>query len=63
MVTSKEIEDLEGEIRNLEEKIKELEAAIPAHSVKPQMIQEIEELEEELDIKRKRLRKIRSNNY
>ena len=63
MVTSKEIEDLEGEIRNLEEKIKDLEAAIPAHSVKPQMIQEIEELEEELDIKRKRLRKIRSNNY
>ena len=62
MATFKEIEELEGEIRKLEKKIKEREAAMPAHSVKPQMIQEVEDLEEELGIKRKKLKQIRSNN-
>lgn len=62
MVKSKKIEDLEDEIRKLEGEIKEKEAAMPAHSVKVQMVQEIEDLEEELNIKRKKLRQIKSNN-
>ena len=36
-------------IRELEEKIAELKARIPAHSVPPSMWQELEELEEELE--------------
>jgi len=62
MVKFKKIEDLEEEIRNLEGKIKEKEAALPAHSVKAQMVQEIEYLEEELNGKRKKLKQIKSNN-
>jgi len=55
----KKIEDFEVEIRKLEEKIKEKEAAIPAHSIKPQMVQEIEDLEEELDSMRKKLKQMK----
>jgi len=57
-MASNNIEDLKDEIRKLEGKIKEIEAAMPAHSPKPQMLQEIEELEQELDIKRKKLKHI-----
>ena len=56
----KKIEDLEDEIVKLEEKIKEKGAAMPAHSIKPQMVQEIEDLEEELDSKRKKLKQMKS---
>lgn len=36
-------------IRELEEQIADMEARLPAHSVPPSMIQELEELEEELE--------------
>ena len=36
-------------IKEIEEKIAELKARIPAHSVPPSMWQELEELEEELE--------------
>jgi len=36
-------------IKDIEEKIAELKARIPAHSVPPSMWQELEELEEELE--------------
>jgi hypothetical protein len=35
-------------IKKLEEKIADLEGRIPAHSVRPAMIMELEDLEEEL---------------
>jgi hypothetical protein len=35
-------------IREIEEKIADLKARWPAHSVHPSMVQELEELEEEL---------------
>ena len=38
----------EEKIRELEEKIADLKGRIPAHSVSPAMIIELEELEEEL---------------
>jgi hypothetical protein len=36
-------------IREIEEKIADLKARWPAHSVHPSMVQELEELEEELE--------------
>lgn len=40
--------ELDRRIRELERQIKELESRMPAHSVKPEMISQLEELEEEL---------------
>ncbi len=36
-------------IRELEKKIEELQARLPAHSIPPRMIEELEDLEEELE--------------
>lgn len=41
-------QELLEEIKNLEEKLRDREAALPAHSVRPHQIQEIEELEEKI---------------
>ena len=43
-----EIQELLEEIQNLKEKLRDREAALPAHSVRPHQIQEIEELEEKI---------------
>jgi len=56
MNSFKKIIKLETEISKLEDKIKEKESNLPAHSIKPEMIQEIEDLEEELNSKRKELK-------
>ena len=37
------------EVREIEEKIADLKARWPAHSVHPSMVQELEELEEKLE--------------
>ena len=44
---------LEKEILTLEEKIKELKARMPAHSVPIRMVQELEDLEDELSAKKR----------
>ena len=41
-------EELLEEIQNLKEKLRDREAALPPHSVRPHQIQEIEELEEKI---------------
>ena len=41
-------EQLLKEIQELKEKLRDREAALPAHSVRPHQIQEIEELEERI---------------
>jgi septum formation inhibitor MinC len=51
-------EKLESEIKRIEDRIKEKKASLPAHSVKPEMIQELEDLEEELEKSRKELERI-----
>ena len=61
MTSSKKIENLENEISELEGKIKEKELNLPAHSIKPEMIQELEDLEEELNEKREMLKTMRLN--
>lgn len=42
--------DREDKIKQLEKEIRDLRARLPAHSVKPAMLQELESLEEQLDI-------------
>lgn len=39
----------EDEIKALEQRIADLRRRLPAHSVRPQMLQELEELEEALE--------------
>lgn len=53
-------EILQKEIIKLKELLKDREAALPAHSIRPHQIQVIEELEEEIDQKEEVLRRITS---
>jgi len=40
---------VESRIQELEKRINDIRKRLPAHSVKPQLIQELDDLEEELD--------------
>lgn len=51
-------EELKKEIRDLEEKLKDREASLPAHSVRPQQMLVIEELEIALEEKKKELERL-----
>jgi len=48
-------EHLREEMHKLRELLRERESALPAHSVRPQHIQEIEELEEKIAVIKKEL--------
>ncbi|MHB1043330.1 MAG: histidine kinase [Eubacteriales bacterium] len=43
------MEDMAEKIKELEKNLADLRKRLPAHSVKPHMLQEIEKLEEELE--------------
>jgi len=58
MNSLKKIKKLEVEIKDLRIKINEKNSSLPAHSIKPLMLQELEELEDELDSKRKMIKKL-----
>ncbi|MDD5204387.1 MAG: hypothetical protein PHS17_03150 [Desulfobacterales bacterium] len=49
---------LEKEIKNLAEQLKDREAALPAHSVRPHQLQIIEDLEEKIQEKKRELEKL-----
>ena len=49
-------EKLKKEVRELEEKLKDREASLPAHSVRPQQMLVIEELETAIEKRRRSLR-------
>jgi len=51
-------EELKKEIRDLEEKLKDREASLPAHSVRPQQMLAIEELETAIEGKKKELERL-----
>jgi chromosome segregation ATPase len=51
-------EELKQEIRELEEKLKDRESSLPAHSVRPQQMLAIEELETAIEEKKKELEKL-----
>jgi hypothetical protein len=48
-------QELEREIRELEERLRDRELALPAHSIRPSQLLIIEELEEEIQEKKKLL--------
>ncbi len=52
--------ELENEIRELEAQLKDREMALPAHSVRVQQMLVIEELEDEIEKKKKELEALRS---
>ena len=49
------LKELKEEILILEKKIEELKKRMPAHSVPIEMMQELEDLEDELNAKKKKL--------
>jgi hypothetical protein len=49
MTTAKDIKSLENQLHLLEERIKEVEKRLPAHSVKPPIMVALLELEDERD--------------
>jgi hypothetical protein len=51
-------QELKQEIRELEEKLKDREASLPAHSVRPQQMLAIEELETAIEEKKKELARL-----
>ncbi len=53
--------DLKKEIKNLEEKLKDREDALPAHSVKPNQMLIIDELETEIEKKKDELAGLRKD--
>lgn len=53
--------ELERQIKNLEEKLKDREDALPAHSVKPQQMLIIDELEMEIEKKKDELSGLRKD--
>ena len=58
MVIRPRIEQLEKEIQELRTLLRDREAALPAHSVRPHQIQEIEDLEERIALAQKELDEI-----
>jgi hypothetical protein len=50
-----EEEELERDIKELEERLKDRELALPAHSIRPSQLLIIEELEEEIKEKKSQL--------
>jgi len=52
-------EELEKQIKELEEKLKDREDALPAHSVKPQQMLIIDELETAVEDKKKELAELK----
>ena len=50
MTTVKDIKSLKNELHLLEERIKEVEKRLPAHSIKPPIMVELLELEDERDM-------------
>ncbi len=53
-----DIEALKKEVEALEEKVREREASLPAHSVRVNQIMELEQLEEERDEAKARLQEL-----
>ena len=54
--------ELINEIKDLEERLKDREDALPAHSVRPHQMLLIEELEEAIEEKKKELVELKKSN-
>ena len=62
-MSDRSIERLKKEIEELKDMLKDREAALPAHSVRPHQIMIIEELEAKIAYKEKRLRELSSHHH
>jgi hypothetical protein len=56
------IEELQDEIRRLKADLADREAALPAHSIRPNQLLVIEELEEEISRKKEELKALEAEN-
>jgi cell division protein FtsB len=56
------LEQLQQRLQDLEAQIEDQHARLPAHSVRPAMIQELEELEERRDALRAEIERFKSGN-
>jgi len=54
-MTEEERKDLAGKLAELKERLAEREASMPAHSVRPHQLMEIEALEEEIEALERKL--------
>ncbi|MFO8056200.1 MAG: histidine kinase [bacterium] len=54
-MTEKSLAELESELASLRQELEDRKAALPAHSVRPSQIIEIEELEEKIENKKKEI--------
>ncbi len=52
-------EDLMNELTKLKEELRQRQAAIPPHSIRPHQILRVEEIEDEIDLKEKEIERIR----
>ena len=59
MDKQQEIEDLEKKLSALDAKIKDVEERLPAHGIKPPIMTELFELEDERDVVLARLKDLR----
>jgi len=55
--------EIKKEIKELEEKLKDREDALPAHSVKPQQMLIIDELETAIEEKKNELAELKKRNF
>jgi len=54
-MTDKTIDELQAELESLKQELKDRKDALPAHSVRPSQMMEIEELEDKIKTKTKEI--------
>ena len=62
MIMQNDIDSLKIRLKELDEKIKEVEKQLPAHSVKPPIMSQLFELEDERDAVFKALERLEQGN-
>jgi hypothetical protein len=60
MPDSKEIIEIKNRIKELEDQLADLEARLPAHSIPPNLVAEMDRLDEQIQAENERLGKLRS---
>ena len=63
MDKQQEIEELEKKLNTLDDKIKDVEDRLPAHGIKPPIMTELFELEDEREAILRQLKTLRGANY
>jgi uncharacterized protein involved in exopolysaccharide biosynthesis len=53
-----EIKDIQTRIKDLESRLADLEERLPAHSIPPNLITEMDKLDEQIQVEKKRLEEL-----